>query len=164
MLSTDRWHPWPIAATSKSQVVVGDARRPAIWKNTLLTSPVVSNGKGNVPQVSDYLRDRGPVSRPPGAGSRFGSSLAGIHSVPPLSCSSMLLVQLILSFFLLCPCVSPVHGSQTFWPAAIPYAVRSPYLNTWQNPFTASGSTDNWPFFWNNGVSSVGVCVPFISQ
>ena len=147
---------------------MGDARGPAIWGDTLLTGAVVGKGQGNAPHFSDCFRDHGPVSDPPVtvADSRFGSPSAGISSVPALSCScsSMLFVQLILSFFLLCPCVSSVHGSQTFWPAAIPYAVRSPYLNTWQNPFTAHGSTDNWPFFWNNGVSNVGVCVPFISQ
>ena len=91
-------------------------------------------------------------------------SLSGNQYGTPLSCSSMSLVRLILSFFLLYPCASFVHGSQTFRPAAVPFAVRTPSLNTWQNPWTLNGSTNNWPFFWQHGVSGPGVCVPLISQ
>ncbi|EPS95242.1 hypothetical protein FOMPIDRAFT_1054402 [Fomitopsis schrenkii] len=43
-----------------------------------------------------------------------------------------------------------VYGAQTFWPAAIPLAVRTPYLNAWMytQPSYAA-STNNWPSFWN---------------
>lgn len=49
-----------------------------------------------------------------------------------------------------------VYGAQTFWPAAIPLAVRTPYLNAWMytQPSYAA-STNNWPSFWNTNVSSV---------
>ena len=49
----------------------------------------------------------------------------------------------VLSFLL-------VHGAQTFSPAAIPFAVRTPYLNAWQT--SSADSTNQFPFFWNNTV------------
>lgn len=41
------------------------------------------------------------------------------------------------------------NAQQTFWPAAIPLAVRTPYLNTWQ--LTENGTTNphtTWSTFW----------------
>ncbi|KAH9951525.1 hypothetical protein B0H21DRAFT_179419 [Amylocystis lapponica] len=40
--------------------------------------------------------------------------------------------------------------SQTFWPAALPLAVRSPYLSAWLFTTNGSQSTNTWPTFWNN--------------
>ncbi|KZT68279.1 hypothetical protein DAEQUDRAFT_337808 [Daedalea quercina L-15889] len=37
---------------------------------------------------------------------------------------------------------------QTFWPAAAPLAVHSPYLNVWQTAI----STNDYPIFWNGSV------------
>ncbi|KAI0727370.1 hypothetical protein C8Q72DRAFT_463133 [Fomitopsis betulina] len=37
---------------------------------------------------------------------------------------------------------------QTFWPAAVPLAVRNPYLNVWQ----ATASTNDYPVFWDGSV------------
>ena len=74
-------------------------------------------------------------------------------------------IRIVLSFlFLYSSLLLSTYGAQTFWPAAVPFAVRTPYLNTWQNAFTAHTSTNNWPFFWNNGVSSVGVRSSFCLQ
>ena len=44
-----------------------------------------------------------------------------------------------------------VQGSaQTFFPAAIPLSVKSPYLNTWLSSPNASNPISNaWPLFWN---------------
>ncbi|EPS95243.1 hypothetical protein FOMPIDRAFT_1054403 [Fomitopsis schrenkii] len=62
----------------------------------------------------------------------------------------MSLLRLILPCILLYVCALSVHGAQTFWPAQVPFAVRSPYLSAWQT--TASSSTNDWPGFWNSPV------------
>lgn len=71
-----------------------------------------------------------------------------------LPSSSMSLIRFISASVLLCCCLWSTQGVQTFWPAAVPFVVRTPYLNAWQDPFTAGGSTNNWPFFWSDGFSS----------
>ena len=67
---------------------------------------------------------------------------ASTASLP--STFTMSLFRLFVLSFLL------VHGAQTFSPAAIPFVVRTPYLNAWQIP--SAESTNNFPFFWNNTV------------
>ncbi|KAH9830721.1 uncharacterized protein C8Q71DRAFT_319596 [Rhodofomes roseus] len=48
---------------------------------------------------------------------------------------------------------SRVHGAQTFSPAAIPYAVRTPYLNTWMNTPVNSNIPSDWPTFWGGQIT-----------
>ncbi|EED78658.1 predicted protein [Postia placenta Mad-698-R] len=39
---------------------------------------------------------------------------------------------------------------QTFRPAAVPLAVRSPYFSAWQNTTIGTNVADEWPQFWND--------------
>ncbi|CCM05724.1 uncharacterized protein FIBRA_07956 [Fibroporia radiculosa] len=39
---------------------------------------------------------------------------------------------------------------QTFWPAAVPLAVRSPYLSAWQSTTKGINVTSEWSRFWPN--------------
>ncbi|KAH9920686.1 uncharacterized protein B0H18DRAFT_1213278 [Fomitopsis serialis] len=62
----------------------------------------------------------------------------------------MSLLGLASLLSIICLTLLQVHGAQTFWPAAIPLAVRTPYLNSWQYTTKTSGSSTNqWPSFWN---------------
>ncbi|KZT68277.1 hypothetical protein DAEQUDRAFT_337507 [Daedalea quercina L-15889] len=44
------------------------------------------------------------------------------------------------------------HGAQTFWPVAIPLAVRTPYLNTWMFAQNTTTTSNDWPSFWNGQI------------
>ena len=46
-----------------------------------------------------------------------------------------------------------VHAAQSFWPAAVPLAVRSPYLNSWADTQNGSDTSNSWPAFWDGNVS-----------
>ncbi|TFY56071.1 hypothetical protein EVJ58_g7853 [Rhodofomes roseus] len=61
-------------------------------------------------------------------------------------------MKLLVFALLLVPFIARVHGVQTFWPAAIPYAVRTPYLNTWIGT-AGSDSSKDWPVFWDGAVT-----------
>ena len=66
----------------------------------------------------------------------------------------MSLLYFVLPLFTLYYLLVSVHGaqvSQPFWTEAVPFAVRTPYLNAWHYPF--SGSTNAFPVFWDGGVS-----------
>ena len=52
--------------------------------------------------------------------------------------------------------------SQTFWPAAVPLAVRSPYLNTWVATLNGTTPLDVWPNSWNLGNVSVLLSALFL--
>ena len=50
--------------------------------------------------------------------------------------------------------VSAQSPVQTLFPAAIPLAVKNPYMSVWQESVTSSGPlSNNWPQFWNMKVS-----------
>jgi hypothetical protein len=53
-------------------------------------------------------------------------------------------------------------SSQTFWPAAVPLAVRSPYLNTWVATLNGTTPLDIWPNFWNDRNVSVLLSALFL--
>ncbi|TFY64799.1 hypothetical protein EVJ58_g2384 [Rhodofomes roseus] len=59
-----------------------------------------------------------------------------------------MLLYLVLCILSLVSVVRPQPQIQTFWPAAAPIAVRSPYLNVWQSAV----STNDYPVFWNGSV------------
>ncbi|KZT10663.1 uncharacterized protein LAESUDRAFT_343786 [Laetiporus sulphureus 93-53] len=40
-------------------------------------------------------------------------------------------------------------SAETFWPAAVPLAVRSPYFSAWQSTTNGTDVTDEWPTFWD---------------
>ncbi|KAH9924399.1 uncharacterized protein B0H18DRAFT_1119936 [Fomitopsis serialis] len=62
----------------------------------------------------------------------------------------MSLLGLASLLWMICLTLIQVHGAQNFWPAAIPLAVRTPYLNSWEYTTETSGSsTSHWPSFWN---------------
>ncbi|KAH9914021.1 uncharacterized protein B0H18DRAFT_887542 [Fomitopsis serialis] len=62
----------------------------------------------------------------------------------------MLFLGLASFLFLLRFALLHVHGAQTFWPLAIPFAVRTPYLNSWMyTTKTLENITNDWPTFWN---------------
>ena len=45
--------------------------------------------------------------------------------------------------------------TQTFFPASIPLAVRTPYLSTWQNATDGQPPlSSSWPVFWTQRVRS----------
>ena len=69
-------------------------------------------------------------------------------AMPPSTLLPLLLVQIF--WFL----VNAQGSAQTFFPAAIPLAVKTPYLNTWYDSFTGSNASSNaWPQFWTLAVS-----------
>ncbi|KAJ7144241.1 hypothetical protein C8R44DRAFT_143399 [Mycena epipterygia] len=45
---------------------------------------------------------------------------------------------------------SLVHAQQSFFPAAVPLAVRSPTFNCWLDTRNGSNPTNTWPTFWND--------------
>jgi len=45
---------------------------------------------------------------------------------------------------------SQATSSQTFWPAAVPLAVRSPYLNAWMATLNGTAPLNIWPTFWTS--------------
>ncbi|KAH9910635.1 uncharacterized protein B0H18DRAFT_1110738, partial [Fomitopsis serialis] len=55
----------------------------------------------------------------------------------------MVLLAFGTSLFLARFALLQVHGSQTFWPLAVPLAVRTPYLNTWMYKTKTSDSLNN---------------------
>ncbi|KZT68278.1 hypothetical protein DAEQUDRAFT_812241 [Daedalea quercina L-15889] len=61
----------------------------------------------------------------------------------------MTLLHLPATFILLCCSTFVVHAAQTFWPAAIPLAIRTPYLNAWIETQHGNLSSNEFPFFWN---------------
>ena len=52
-----------------------------------------------------------------------------------------------------------VRAQRTFFPPAIPLAVRSPYLNTWD--YLTNGSV--FGYIWSTTVNNASVCHPRIS-
>ena len=50
-----------------------------------------------------------------------------------------------------------VHAEPGFSPAAVPLAIRSPYLNSWFNTQNGSDTSNSWPAFWNGNVSSTHI-------
>ena len=61
-----------------------------------------------------------------------------------------MLLGFVLCFLSLWALTGAQAQIQTFWPAAAPLAVRSPYLNVWQ----AAISTNDYPVFWDGSVCS----------
>ncbi|KAI0930164.1 hypothetical protein AcV5_006948 [Taiwanofungus camphoratus] len=45
---------------------------------------------------------------------------------------------------------------QTFWPSAVPLAVRSPYFSSWLPIAPTSALTNTWPNFWNDDIYHLG--------
>ncbi|KAJ7884201.1 DUF1793-domain-containing protein [Mycena olivaceomarginata] len=45
---------------------------------------------------------------------------------------------------------SPTFAQQTFFPAAVPLAVRTPTFNCWLNTSNGSNPMATWPTFWND--------------
>lgn len=41
-------------------------------------------------------------------------------------------------------------SSQTFFPAEVPLAVRSPYFSAWLATLNGSQPTNTWPSFWSD--------------
>ncbi|KAH9913166.1 uncharacterized protein B0H18DRAFT_941756 [Fomitopsis serialis] len=64
----------------------------------------------------------------------------------------MMFLVLAPFLFLLRFAILQVHGAQTFWPLAIPFAARTPYLNSWMWTSKGSESTNDWPSFWSGGI------------
>ncbi|KAJ7052887.1 hypothetical protein C8F01DRAFT_1169192 [Mycena amicta] len=56
--------------------------------------------------------------------------------------------QLFLAFLLLLPLVQA--QAQSFFPSAVPLAVRSPTLNLWLDTRSGSNPMKTWPTFWND--------------
>ncbi|KAI0368349.1 hypothetical protein BV20DRAFT_471147 [Pilatotrama ljubarskyi] len=68
--------------------------------------------------------------------------------------SASLLCLLALLQALLAPGYSQSSPAQTFFPASIPLAVRSPYMSVWYNASAgAKPLSESWPLFW--GRSSI---------
>ncbi|PCH42735.1 hypothetical protein WOLCODRAFT_152776 [Wolfiporia cocos MD-104 SS10] len=59
-------------------------------------------------------------------------------------------------FVLVSPILSQNVAPQTFWPAALPLAVRTPYLNAWQPTDNGTTPLDIWPYFWNYANGPLG--------
>ncbi|KAJ7927321.1 hypothetical protein B0H13DRAFT_2556868 [Mycena leptocephala] len=53
------------------------------------------------------------------------------------------ILQLCSSWF------TPAHAHQTFFPSAVPLAVRSPTLNCWLDTSSGTNPMTTWPTFWN---------------
>ena len=54
---------------------------------------------------------------------------------------------------------SLTNAQQTFFPAAMPLAVRSPHFSVWYDAHTGVRPlSDSWPLFWN-GVSLISKVV-----
>jgi hypothetical protein len=69
-----------------------------------------------------------------------------------------------IDMFLRLPCILAVVGrivlsqstsAQTFWPAMVPLAVRSPYLNAWMDVRNGSTPQNAWPVFWDDSSVSI---------
>ena len=78
--------------------------------------------------------------------------------------SSMLLPLLALSTYLTILLAYAQPGPvQTFFPASIPLAIRSPYLNTWQLSTNSSPSlAASWSVFWGQDVRALFSVLRFI--
>ncbi|KZT10711.1 uncharacterized protein LAESUDRAFT_643898 [Laetiporus sulphureus 93-53] len=59
---------------------------------------------------------------------------------------------LLLSVLFLGISTKGVSSAQTFWPAAVPLAVRSPYFSAWQATTNGTNVTNEWPTFWDNNI------------
>ncbi|KZT10665.1 uncharacterized protein LAESUDRAFT_755360 [Laetiporus sulphureus 93-53] len=53
-----------------------------------------------------------------------------------------------LSVFSLIIATKCAFSAETFWPAAVPLAVRSPYFSAWQGTTNGTDVTDEWTTFW----------------
>ncbi|OCH91418.1 hypothetical protein OBBRIDRAFT_886945 [Obba rivulosa] len=78
-----------------------------------------------------------------------------LNAMRRVSTSSLILTAVYL--------VQSLHvlAGQSFWPAAVPLAVRSPYFNCWLPTGQGTNPTARWPQFWNfpsgsNGVDNLG--------
>ena len=76
-------------------------------------------------------------------------------SLPSDDTASVHPIQMLENwFFILAVTGVLVHSqatsSQTFWPAAVPLAVRSPYLNAWMATLNGTAPLNLWPTFWNS--------------
>ncbi|KAJ7596532.1 hypothetical protein C8J56DRAFT_917682 [Mycena floridula] len=56
----------------------------------------------------------------------------------------------MLSIFVVLLTLGLVNAAQTFWPAAIPLAVRSPYFNSWLDTRSGNAVQNQWPQFWTD--------------
>ncbi|KAJ7875615.1 hypothetical protein B0H13DRAFT_1632648 [Mycena leptocephala] len=61
------------------------------------------------------------------------------HTVLPIG-----ILQLCSSWF------TPAYAQQTFFPSAVPLAVRSPTLNCWLDTSSGTNPMATWPTFWNH--------------
>ncbi|KAJ7924038.1 DUF1793-domain-containing protein [Mycena leptocephala] len=60
------------------------------------------------------------------------------HTLLPIG-----ILQLCSSWF------TPAYAQQTFFPSAVPLAVRSPTLNCWLDTSSGTNPMTTWPTFWN---------------
>ena len=90
------------------------------------------------------------VSRSGGGG---GQNLYPLPVLPALNLTSMLL-HVLAVVLIVVPLVCGQRGTaQTFFPASIPLAVRTPYLSTWQNATDGQPPlSSSWPVFWTQNV------------
>jgi hypothetical protein len=46
--------------------------------------------------------------------------------------------------------LSQATSAQTFWPAVVSLAVRSPYLNAWMDVRNGTTPPNEWPVLWDD--------------
>ncbi|PCH40679.1 hypothetical protein WOLCODRAFT_70247 [Wolfiporia cocos MD-104 SS10] len=67
------------------------------------------------------------------------------YSLLPSACLLLTLAHIPLSY-----------AQQTFWPAAVPLTVRSPFFNTWsETVISANNTASGWPIFWTQTSNAV---------